>query len=56
MSMGMQSHNPEQKIGMMQAIQLSPSASVGATLAIKEVAAERASWWVRFLRFFGFSK
>lgn len=55
-SMGMQSHNPEQKAGMMQAIQLNPSASVGATLAIKEVAAERASWRVRFLRFFGFSK
>jgi hypothetical protein len=56
MSFGMQSHSEDQKTGMMQAIQLNPSASVGATLAIKEVAADRASWWTRFLRLLGISK
>jgi hypothetical protein len=50
---GMRSHNPERKVALMQTIQQNPSASVGATLAVKEAAVDNDSLWTRILRFFG---
>jgi len=53
---GMQSYVPERKAALMEIIQTNPSAAVGATLAIKEIAASRESspLWVflnvRFIR------
>jgi len=53
MSMGMQSHSQEEKMAMMRAIQQSPSATVGATVAVKEVAAKRENWLVRLFKALG---
>jgi hypothetical protein len=53
-SLGMRSHNPNQKANMMHSIQQNPSASVGATLAVKEVGVD--NWFVRLLRALGLHK
>ena len=50
-SLGMRSHTPELKAGMMQTIQQNPSATVGATLAVKELGVD--NWFVRLLRALG---
>ena len=55
-SLGMQSHEPDDKMAIMQTIQQNPSASVGATVAVKEIAATRDSWWIKLLRFLGLHK
>lgn len=53
-SLGMRSHSPTEKMGMMRTIQQNPSATVGATLAVKEVGAD--NWFVRLLRALGLHK
>jgi len=53
-SLGMRSHSPNEKVGMMRTIQQNPSATVGATLAVKEVGVD--NWFVRLLRALGLHK
>jgi hypothetical protein len=55
-TMGMQSYVPDRKQAMMQAVQAVPSAAVGATVAIKEVAAVREGWLSRLLKALGLKK
>jgi hypothetical protein len=55
-SLGMQSYVPERKAVIMQTIQTNPSATVGATVAVKEVAVSRESWLVRLLKALGIKK
>lgn len=50
MTLGMQTYVPERKAAMMQAIQVHPSAAVGATLAVKQVAEKRNSIVERILQ------
>jgi len=50
-SLGMRSHSPNEKVAMMRTIQQNPSATVGATLAVKEVGVD--NWFVRLLRALG---
>jgi hypothetical protein len=47
---GLQGHAVASKQGIVKVLSLRPSASVGAAQAIKEIAAERESWWHRILR------
>lgn len=49
-TLGMQSYDPDNKAAIMQAIQANPSATVGATVAIKEVAKKRDSWITKLLK------
>jgi hypothetical protein len=53
-SLGFRSHAPNEKMNMMRTIQQNPSAAVGATIAVKEVAAD--NWFVRLLRAIGLHK
>jgi hypothetical protein len=53
MTTGMQSYVPERKMAIMKTIEKTPSATTGATVAIKEVVAERKSWFVKFLESLG---
>jgi hypothetical protein len=53
-SLGFRSHTPNEKMNMMRTIQQNPSAAVGATIAVKEVAAD--NWFVRLLRAIGLHK
>lgn len=55
-ALGMQSYVPERKAALMQTIQANPSAAVGATVAVKEVAAVRANWFTKLLKALGLSK
>ena len=55
-TLGMQSYVPERKAVLMQTIQSNPSATVGATVAIKEVVATRESFIVRLLKALGIRK
>jgi hypothetical protein len=50
MTLGMQTYVPERKAAMMKTIQSNPSAAVGATVAVKEVAARRDSIIERILK------
>lgn len=49
-TLGMQSYEPEKKVAIMQTIQVNPSATVGATMAVKEVSQKRESWLVKLLK------
>jgi hypothetical protein len=56
-SYGMRSHGPDEKMALMQSIQQNPSAAVGATVAVKEIATEDSdNWFVRLLRALGLHK
>jgi hypothetical protein len=50
MTLGMQTYVPERKAAMMQTIQGHPGAAAGATEAVKQVAAQRASIIERILK------
>jgi hypothetical protein len=56
LAFGMQGHAEESKVLIMKAIQVSPSASVGASEAVKVVAVERESWLYRIFRALGLVK
>jgi hypothetical protein len=47
---GIQGHNVQSKQAIVKVLGLHPSSSVGAVQAIKEIAAERDTWWHRILR------
>jgi hypothetical protein len=49
----MQSYVPDRKAVLMQTVQTNPSATVGATVAIKEVAVSRESWLAKLLKALG---
>ncbi|VVB55254.1 Uncharacterised protein [uncultured archaeon] len=49
-TLGMQSYTPEKKAVMMQTVQSNPSATVGATVAVKEVVANRESIIIKILK------
>jgi hypothetical protein len=49
-TLGMQSYEPEKKAAIMETIQTSPSATVGATVAVKDVATAREKWYIRLLK------
>jgi len=53
---GMQTYVPERKAVIMQTVQKSPSATVGAIVAVKEVANTRESWFARLLKALGIRK
>lgn len=55
-TLGMQSYTPAQKVAIMQTVQTNPSAAVGATVAVKEVATAREPWIVRVLKALGLRK
>ena len=55
-TVGMQSYVPERKVEMMKTIEKTPSAITGATVAVKEIAAERKSWFEKLLRTLGLRK
>jgi hypothetical protein len=55
-TLGMQSYDPAKKAVLMQTIQSSPSATVGATVAVKEVVAKREGVIVRILKALGLRK
>ena len=52
-TLGMQSYVPDRKAVLMQTVQTNPSATVGATVAIKEVAVSRESWLAKLLKALG---
>jgi hypothetical protein len=52
-SLGMQSYVPDRKAVIMQTVQSNPSATVGATVAVKEIAANRESWIAKLLKALG---
>ena len=52
-SHGMRSHGPDEKMALMQTIQQNPSAAVGATVAVKEIAEDNDNWFIRLLKFLG---
>ena len=47
---GIQGHAVPDKQTIVKVLSLKPSASVGAVQAVKEIAAERETWWHRILR------
>lgn len=51
---GMQSYVPQRKAEIMKTVAKNPSAATGATVAIKQVAAERKTWLIRLLEALGF--
>lgn len=53
---GMQSYEPEKKQAIMQTIQTNPSATVGATVAVKTIVAKREGVIIRILRALGLHK
>lgn len=55
-TLGMQSYEPEKKAVLMATIQTNPSATVGATVAVKTVAANREGFITRLLKALGFRK
>jgi hypothetical protein len=55
-TLGMQSYEPEKKAAIMQTIQSNGAATVGATVAVKEVAANREGWINKLLRALGLRK
>lgn len=55
-ALGMQSYVPERKAAIMATVQTSPSATVGATVAVKAVATSREPFIIRILRALGFRK
>lgn len=55
-ALGMQSYDPNKKAAIMSTVQTNPSAAVGATVAVKEVAAKRESFIVKVLRLFKLHK
>lgn len=55
-TLGLQSYAPDQKVAIMQSVQAVPSAAVGATVAVKEVATVRDSWLHRVLKAIGLVK
>jgi hypothetical protein len=54
MTVGMRGYLVEHKTAMMKSIAANPSASVGATVAVKEIAAQREGFLRRILRALGF--
>lgn len=52
-TLGMQGYTPERKMAIMKAIEVSPSATVGATVAVKQVATKRDNWIARVLKALG---
>lgn len=55
-ALGMQSYEPDKKAAIMSTVQSNPSAAVGATVAVKQVAANRESFIVKILKLFGLHK
>jgi hypothetical protein len=55
-TLGMQTYVPERKAVLMKTIEASPSATVGATVAVKEVVAAREHWFTKLLKSLGLSK
>jgi hypothetical protein len=53
MTMGMQGAHPDVKAGMMASIVKNPSATVGAKVAVDEIATRRSSWIDRILDWLG---
>lgn len=53
MTMGMQGANPEQKTGIMKSVSKAPLVREGAVRAVKKIANNRSSWWVKIKEFLG---
>ena len=53
MTLGMQSYEPAKKAVIMKTIESNPSATVGALVAVKEVAAERENWLTKLFKALG---